>query len=475
MYYALKTDCYFRHYGSVGHLIRPITDTEMVLNDSGALFVEQLDYIPHSLEEIVNKLINYYNDADKAALFNDAEELFDMLVKDGFLDSAESKQSFNPSSFNYSTLSGKTSIKAIKSQLEEPSSHYLREYFKNAPFLESFHIELISKCNERCVHCYIPHENKTTEINPDLMMSVLAQCKEMGVLTVVFSGGEPMLHRNFCDFLRQAKDYDLNVTVLSNLTLLNEQIVQALKYRHASCVNVSLYSMDPDVHDSVTTVKGSFYKTRDNIIKLIENNIPVQINCPVMKQNKDSFDGVIKWGQDHKCSVVTDYLIMARCDRTTDNLENRLTEEDLQSVISRYISADIIAQSRLQMGHTVKEKLLLNPDESVCGVAMSTLCMVANGDCYPCAGWQKYVCGNLQNTKLEEIWKNSPALERLRRLRQKDFKQCLQCADYDYCHMCIARNSNEDPNGDYFNIPEITCQAAHIQHQTIIEHLSKIG
>lgn len=70
--------------------------------------------------------------------------------------------------------------------------------------------------------------------------------------------------------------------------------------------------MYPEVHDEITKVRGSFIKTRDNILKLIDNNIPVQINCPIMKQNKNSFHQVIQWGQNNKCSVVTDYLIMAR-------------------------------------------------------------------------------------------------------------------------------------------------------------------
>ncbi len=43
------------------------------------------------------------------------------------------------------------------------------------------------KCNERCIHCYIPHEKRTQ-----------------------------MLHPFFCEFLKRAKDLDFNVIVLSN-------------------------------------------------------------------------------------------------------------------------------------------------------------------------------------------------------------------------------------------------------------------
>lgn len=182
---------------------------------------------------------------------------------------------------------------------------------------------------------------------------------------------------------------DFNVTILSNLTLVTDEILEALTYKHSSCVNVSLYSMIPEVHDEITTIKGSFDKTLNNILKLIENNVPIQINCPVMKQNKDSFYEVINWGQNHKCTVNTDYLIMARTDRTIDNLINRLSENDLKEVIGHYLQNDVVIRSNVDaFDEYEQEDTGMDPEDRVCGVGITTLCMIANGDVYPCAGWQ---------------------------------------------------------------------------------------
>jgi len=62
---------------------------------------------------------------------------------------------------------------------------------------------ITSKCNERCVHCYIPHENKVSDIEPDLFYDILNQCKNMKLLHLTLSGGESMLHKKFCDFLQK--------------------------------------------------------------------------------------------------------------------------------------------------------------------------------------------------------------------------------------------------------------------------------
>lgn len=469
MYFSLKSDCYFRRYGSIGYILRPIISMEEVVNECGALFIDQLQYEPRAIDEIADNLSKVFPDVEIAVLKRDAVDFYMDLAKDGFLNYSESFQEFKNTGFEYSALEEKLVHKTFRPQLEETSSHFLGEYFKENPYLETFHIELTSKCNERCIHCYIPHEKKDTDISYDLMIKALDQCKEMGVLTVVFSGGEPILHPHFCDFLRYAKDLDFNVTILSNLTVINDKIIEAFKYRHASCVNVSLYSMDPQVHDSITTVFGSFEKTKSNILKLISQDVPVQINCPVMKQNKDSFHKVINWGQQHKCRVNTDYLIMGRCDHSTDNLDNRLTPDDLADVIRNLLNVDVVLQSHLEAGSDSIEGNI-KPDDRVCGVGMTTLCMVAGGDIYPCAGWQGYHCGNLNKQTLREIWETSPEVDYLRNLRQRDFSKCINCKDHNYCLMCMSRNANENPDGNIFQIPEITCDAAHVHHKIVEEY-----
>jgi radical SAM protein with 4Fe4S-binding SPASM domain len=74
--------------------------------------------------------------------------------------------------------------------------------------------------------------------------------------------------------------------------------------------------------------------------------------------------------------------------------------------------------------------------------------MAANGNVYPCAGWQGFVCGNVKETPLKEIWTNSPKVKYLRSLRKKDFPKCGGCADQGFCAMCMVRNANENPDGD---------------------------
>jgi radical SAM protein with 4Fe4S-binding SPASM domain len=310
-------------------------------------------------------------------------------------------------------------------------------------------------------------------MEPDLFYSVLDQCRDIGVLGLTLSGGEALLHNNFCDFLRKAKEYDFSINILSNLTLLNNEIIAEMKANRLSSVQVSLYSMNPEIHDSITQVKGSFYKTRDNILKLIENDIPLQISCPTMKQNKDSYVDVLNWAHEHNCRATTDYIMMARYDHTADNLDNRLSLAETEKVIHAIINNDTEYQKELAGMDFQKRDARDRSNDIVCGVCVSSICMVANGNVYPCPGWQDYIAGNVKDKPLKEIWNNSPKVKYLRALRKKDFPKCANCVDKGFCAMCMVRNANENPEGDPLKINEHFCKVAALNRGIALDWRNK--
>ena len=63
---------------------------------------------------------------------------------------------------------------------------------------------------------------------------------------------------------------------------------------------------------------------------------------------------------------------------------------------------------------------------------------------------------NVFRQSLTEIWRQSPKLEGLRGVKQKDFPKCLSCKARDYCYMCLVRNYNEN-GGDLYKISPHFC------------------
>jgi len=474
MLYRQKSDTFIRIYDNIGYITSKSDFSDRVVDASGAVFLKVLSRKPKTIKALCEEIAKDFIDITPDDIKNDVIEFYSILEQDGFIVSGDTEADLDKKDirFSYSALEPKTiktDFTPVIQRAAKSTQDFLTEHFKGKPHLTSMQIELTSRCNERCVHCYIPHENKTDDIDPALFYDVLDQCRDMGVLGLTLSGGEPMLHKNFCEFLRKAKEYDFSINILSNLTLLNDEIIKEMKENRLSSVQVSLYSMNPAIHDSITQLEGSFYKTRDNILRLIENDIPLQISCPAMKQNKNCFADVLKWAHEHKVRAETDYIMMACYDHNTSNLSNRLDLDEVEKIINDSIEFNLHYQEEILKADFEKVEARDISNDIVCGVCISTICMVANGNVYPCAGWQDYICGNLHETPLKEIWDNSPKVQFLRNLRKKDFPDCLTCADKSFCAMCMVRNANEDPQGDPLKLNRHFCRVAALNRKIVLD------
>ena len=330
-------------------------------------------------------------------------------------------------------------------------------------FLRSIHIEIADACNERCIHCYIPNERKNNVIDSALFYRIIEEGRKMNIIHVTLSGGEPLLHKDILGFLKRCRKLELSVNILSNLTLLTDDIISEMKKNSLLSVQVSLYSMDAVVHDSITKLNGSFEKTKNGILRLCDEGIPVQISCPIIKQNKDSYIDVLHWGWAHNIAVATEPVIFAAYDHSGCNLENRLSIEEVDDVLTVQMQEGYAESIR----KTAKDKEKLTENDPICSVCRYSFCVMASGKVFPCAGWQNNVIGDLNRQTVQEVWETSDKIKELRQIKWSRFSQCVDCKDRGYCTVCMMWNSNENSDGDPFRINEHRCNVAAITHRKV--------
>lgn len=477
--YRLKLWTFFTVYSkngkSIGYFKNFTSYTDKAVDYSGIVFCKELSKEPQTLENLVKNICQSYTDAKAEEVRNDAINFYAELENDGFIVSGETVDELNSKDSGFS-FSAPQNIEpsGIKMNRESGWSLMCKE-LGGAPLLLETQIELTNRCNERCVHCYLPISDRKSscdiDIEPLTFYSFVKQAKELGMLSISITGGEPMLHKNFLEFLRYVKANGFAITLFTNLTMLTDEIMNELISPQIIAVRVSLYSMDACVHDDITKIPGSFRKTFSNIQKLMKYNIPVQINTPIMKQNKDTFMDVVKWGQNNNVRVVADYRIFATYDlEGKEQLSNRLSLQDLEPVIRKLLPTDfrfIAEKKKLQR----KEHNFEN--ELCCGCCMYTFCMNARGDVYPCNGWQNYVLGNIRETSIENIIVNSEKAIYIRNLRRKQFKKCLECKHIDFCHFCLMGNALEDKDGNMLNLNQYYCDAAALHHKIIDDAIAE--
>ena len=470
-------DTFIRRYGNIGYITNQLTKHDLNFNETGADFLDQICRLPKDTDAIVNELLPLYQGISFKELKADFIEFVVDLENSGFVVTGETVEELNRKepSFNYRMANPKTELYDFtnpdKKNVLTDSSEFFYEEFHKAPQIFGLQIEVSSRCNERCIHCYIPNTKKDEgeDMKLETILRVLDEAKEMGTLQVTLSGGEMFMHKEIGAILRHARKNDFVSNILSNLVLLKDKHVDILKEINPSLVQVSLYSMNAEEHDAITLVKGSFVKTKNAIERLVAADIPVQISCPVVKRNRKSYKDVLQYANKLRIKAQTDFIMMAQADHGINNLAQRISLDETAELLT-----DMIQFDQDYLDTTLKqepksfdiEKYKKSP---VCGVGVDNICLAANGDYYPCADWQGMILGNAYKQRLKDIWENSEQIKELREITNASFPECIECEAEDYCAMCLVRNYNEN-NGDMFKITKHFCDVAFLNKKMVEDY-----
>lgn len=485
MYIKQSKNSFIRTTEHYGYITNQLTRHDRCYNEFGADLLRELSRKPQKVDDIINRLLQIYEGVNYNTLRKDFMEFAESLARDHFVLLANKPEDLDAKdlTFSYSMDNPKTLATDFYQETEKPVGENTQDFFleevQGRPLISSLQFELSSRCNERCIHCYIPNDKKNHGFDMPLVKvkSILDEFATMGGIHVTLSGGEAFLHKDIVEIAQYCREKDLMITILSNLIAIKDEQIEQLKDLNISLVQVSLYSMDPEKHDMITTVKGSFEKTKKAIEKLVAADIPLQISCPIMKANKEGYSEVLEYAKSLKVKAQTDYIMMARSDLDTENLANRLSLEETGDLIRDIVKHDVAYIQETLNQPSISDEIKFNLErylkQPVCGVGYDNCCITANGDVYPCAGWQNMVLGNVYKQSLQTIWEKSEQIKQLRSITHASFPKCATCEARDYCAMCLVRNYNES-GGDMFAINHHFCDVAFL-NKKIVEEEFGIG
>lgn len=155
----------------------------------------------------------------------------------------------------------------------------------DAPAPERFShvwLEMTNSCNLTCAHCYAgssPAADRGGELTAAQWIAICDKLVAHGTTQFTFIGGEPLVRkhvvREIAAHLR-ATGSPAKLRIFSNLTILPHD-ADWLAFFAAAGIHfgTSLYGRDPDTHDAMTRMPGSWRKTVDNIRRLRAAGLPV--------------------------------------------------------------------------------------------------------------------------------------------------------------------------------------------------------
>lgn len=234
----------------------------------------------------------------------------------------------------------------------------------------------------------------------------------------------------------------MRVFLLSNATLIDAEKAFRLKKSHIAQFSTTLFSLNPEIHDLITGVKGSQEKTVNGIYCLKENRVSVNIKMPIMKYNVGEIRRVYDFCRENGFEFLSSPNIFPK-----NNGDK--SPEQLQ-VKGKALRTAVRLIDKLEAGFNygdVNNYVKKNSYDVPCIAIFSSLAIDSEGDVYPCNSFL-YKVGNIFENSISEIWNESEALKYLKNIKRSDLEKCRSCEFAVECTRCPGLALAEE--GDMF-------------------------
>jgi len=194
-------------------------------------------------------------------------------------------------------------------------------------------IELTNKCNLKCIHCYLKGSRKNKNDSWPNLKKYFREIINEGCLFLQLTGGEALTRPDFKKIYLYVRKNGLIPTIMTNATLINDDLIQTFKKYPPYYIKISLYGSNAICHDKITGVKGSFDKSISNIFKLKKEGIRIWINAVILKENFADLSGIIKLIQKIKAPANLYPFLIPMLDGNPEPLKHQLNVQQCLKVL----------------------------------------------------------------------------------------------------------------------------------------------
>ncbi len=351
--------------------------------------------------------------------------------------------------------------------------------------LKKIYIEPTNACNLSCKTCIRNVWEDETEgmMDRDIFEALIYGLKEFpDVQTLAFAGfGEPLMHPDFSEMVRKAKSNGLCTEVTTNAMLLTRHLAQNIV---EAGIDQLVVSIDGTSAESFGDVRegASFEKVIENVrefSRLSEygsgQHAVIGIEFVAMRSNINELPGL----QNVAKQIGANFIIVSNVLIYSPELQNEalyhikatankgkettltprwiLPKIDFNNKTQEPLSKIMRTQKNISfLDHDLEDRNNYCPFINAGAMAVSW-----KGDISPCPALlhsytcfvperqkkiHSYLCGNLAEKSLNEIWNESRYAAFRKRVREFDFPPCTDCS----CE--LSKTNKEDCYGNPFPV-----------------------
>jgi radical SAM protein with 4Fe4S-binding SPASM domain len=309
--------------------------------------------------------------------------------------------------------------------LEEVTERALK---LNVPL--SVQLDLTYRCNERCVHCYLDHQDYG-EMNTAEIKHLLEEMAEAGVFILTLSGGEIMLRKDFFEILEYARrQLTFCVKLKTNAILIRAQEAAHIRELGVESIQISIYSHRPEIHDAITLVPGSLKRSLEAARFLKSQGLRVIFANILMVQNLQDYQGVRALAAEMGIESTLDPTITPMMDGDRSVLSLNIDRGSLHQL---FRDESMVIDTDESCGVEITEQDTLQ--HLPCSASHTTCYVSPYGDVFPCVQFP-LPTGNVRKERFIDIWRYSDRMNQVRAIRLKDLTTCTSCAHVSSCSRC---------------------------------------
>ena len=328
--------------------------------------------------------------------------------------------------------------------------------------------ELTPCCNLSCKMCYVRMTKQQQEAIRPLhtakeWIALGKKARESGLLYLLLTGGEPFLHPQFREIITELSKLGLIISINSNGTMINEEVISWLKDVAPFRINITLYGASNETYERLCGHPHGFTQVTHAIRLLKEAGITVKINCSVTPYNAQDLEGIFAFAKKEGLVVqAASYMFPPlRRDKEMIGKNDRFSAEEAayqQARIACYLNGEDDFLSRMKKN----APLVMNDVDEVelpkegtkirCRAGKCSFWITWDGRMLPCGIFPGEHAKNVFEEDFLHVWESVKKETDAIRMPAK----CSSCNLQDQCKACAAMALTE--TGSFSKVPDYRCQ-----------------
>ena len=271
------------------------------------------------------------------------------------------------------------------------------------PRITTATLQVTARCQADCYHCSAAkHRDRAKEeLTTQEWQRVIRETEQLGVVNVVFTGGEPLLRPDIYELIAWVDPDEATSMLFTNGLLLDGERVARLRDAGLYGLNVSIDSPDPSQHDALRRVPGCFAKAMEGISRVREAGMLVGISTYATPERLQSGEikRLVELGREMGVHEITIFDTVPTGKLLHQERHRLLSELDKQQLI------ELEQQLNATPGypHIITQAKINGPTGTGCFAGWYQFYLTAYGDVMPC-DFTPLTFGSARREPLSVIW-----------------------------------------------------------------------